>query len=136
MPRERLVLARATVIALPIIGTALANIPAIGEQLGAVTAIFSWALPVRLPARSRIFLYELAMEGVTGLAAAEAPASDHRICRPVGAPLYAAGPIPQASAALTSPLARAGSIWLAWRCLHLGHDPAHVLHRRGAECRR
>ena len=38
MPRERMVLAAATIIALPIVGSALGNIPAVGEHLGAVMA--------------------------------------------------------------------------------------------------
>ena len=53
MPRERMVLAAATVIALPIVGTALGNIPAIGEQLSAVMANLqlgvAGALAMRLP---------------------------------------------------------------------------------------
>ena len=38
MPQDRLVLAVATVIALPMIGAALGDIPTIGAQLGAVAA--------------------------------------------------------------------------------------------------
>ena len=38
MPRERLVLSLAAIIALPMVGAALAHIPAIGPQLNAVMA--------------------------------------------------------------------------------------------------
>ena len=53
MPRERMVLAAATVIALPIVGAALGNIPT--DRRAARRgwrAISSWALPARWPAHS------------------------------------------------------------------------------------
>ncbi len=70
MPQERMVLAAATVIALPIVGTALANIPAIGEQLGAVAGNLQLGVAGALASAIAIFLYQLVMEGVTGLSGA------------------------------------------------------------------
>jgi hypothetical protein len=69
MPRDRLVLAAATVIALPLVGAALANIPTIGEQLGAVMTNLQLGVAGALASAMLIFLYELTMEGVTGLTA-------------------------------------------------------------------
>jgi hypothetical protein len=68
MPRERLVLALAAVIALPLIGTALAVIPAIGAQLGAVMANLQLGVAGSAATAMAILLYELTMEGVTGMA--------------------------------------------------------------------
>lgn len=69
MPRERMVLAAATVLALPIVGTALANIPTIGAQLSAVMTNLQLGVAGALASAFAIFLYELTMEGVTGLTA-------------------------------------------------------------------
>ena len=69
MPRERMVLAAATVIALPIIGTALGHIPSIGAKLGAVTANLQLGIAAALASAVAIALYEVAMEGVMGLTA-------------------------------------------------------------------
>jgi len=69
MPRDRMVLAAATVIALPLVGTALANIPTIGEQLSAIMANLQIGVAGALASAMVIFLYELTMEGVTGLTA-------------------------------------------------------------------
>ena len=68
MPRERLVLALAAVIALPLIGAALAVIPAIGAQLGAVMANLQLGVAGAATTALAIMLYELTMEGVTGMA--------------------------------------------------------------------
>jgi hypothetical protein len=67
MPRDRLVLAMAAVLALPLIGTALGNIPAIGQQLGAIMANLQLGVAGAAAAAVAIMLYELTMEGVTGL---------------------------------------------------------------------
>ena len=67
MPRERMVLAAATIIALPIIGGALAHIPTVGAKLAAVTANLQLGVAGALATALAIFLYELVMEGVTGL---------------------------------------------------------------------
>ena len=67
MPRERLVLALVAVVALPMIGTALGTIPAIGAQLGAVMANLQLGVAGAAATAMAILLYELTMEGVTGL---------------------------------------------------------------------
>lgn len=67
VPRERMVLLAALVIALPIVGTALGNIPAIGAQLTAVTANLQMGAAGSLATAMAILLYELVMEGITGL---------------------------------------------------------------------
>ena len=67
MPRERLVLALAAVIALPMIGTALAVIPAIGTQLGAIMANLQLGVAGAAAMAMAILLYELTMEGVMGM---------------------------------------------------------------------
>jgi hypothetical protein len=69
MPRDRLVLAAATVIALPLVGAALANIPAIGEQLSAIMTNLQLGVAGALATAMVMFLYDLTMEGVTGLTA-------------------------------------------------------------------
>jgi hypothetical protein len=67
MPRERMVLAAATIVALPIVGTALATIPAIGEQLGTVMANLQLGIAGAFAMALAIFLYELVMEGAAGV---------------------------------------------------------------------
>ena len=69
MPRDRMVLAAATVIALPMVGAALANIPTIGEQLSAIMTNLQLGVAGALASAMVLFLYELTMEGVTGLTA-------------------------------------------------------------------
>jgi hypothetical protein len=75
MPRERMVLAAATIIALPILGAALAHIPSIGTQLGAVMTNLQLGMAGAFATALMIALYELVMEGVTGLTSADAPKS-------------------------------------------------------------
>jgi hypothetical protein len=77
MPRERIVLAGVTVLALPIIGGALGHIPTIGAKLTAVTANLQMARAAALATAIAMALYELAMDGVTGMTAA-APATGRR----------------------------------------------------------
>src|SRR5687768_10854639 len=67
MPTERMVLAAATVIALPYIGTALGNIPAIGAQLNAFALNLQIGVAGALASALAIFLYHLVVEGLTGL---------------------------------------------------------------------
>ena len=67
LPRERMVLAAATILALPTIGIALEKIPAIGTQLNAVTANLQLGMAGAFAMAMVLILYELAMEGVTGL---------------------------------------------------------------------
>jgi hypothetical protein len=68
VPRDRMVLLAALVIALPMVGTALGHIPAIGAQLTAVAGNLQMGAAGSLATALAIFLYELVMEGVTGLA--------------------------------------------------------------------
>lgn len=70
MPRERMVLAAVSVVALPIVGAALTNIPAIGENLSAVMGNLQMAVAGAFAGALVIFLYELVMEGVSGLTGA------------------------------------------------------------------
>jgi hypothetical protein len=70
MPRERMVLAAATIIALPILGAALAHIPTIGAQLGAVMSNLQLGIAGAFTTALAIVLYELAMDGVTGITGA------------------------------------------------------------------
>jgi hypothetical protein len=67
MAEDRLVLSTVTLIALPIIGTALANIPTIGAHLDAVALNLQMALAGSLAMSIAIRLYHMTMDGVTGL---------------------------------------------------------------------
>ena len=67
MPKERMVLAAATVIALPAVGTALGNIPTIGAQLTAMAGNLQIGVAGALASAIAIYLYHLVMEGVTGI---------------------------------------------------------------------
>lgn len=69
MPQERMVLAAAAVIALPMVGTALAQIPTVGDKLSAVAGNLQLGIAGALASAFAIFLYKLTMEGVTGLTA-------------------------------------------------------------------
>jgi len=68
MPEDRLVLSTVTLIALPIIGTALTNIPTIGAHLNSVALNIQMALAGSLAMSIAIRVYHLTMDGVTGLA--------------------------------------------------------------------
>ena len=74
MQRERMVMAGVFVLVLPVVGAALGHLPAIGPQLGAVTANLQIAVAAALATAMAIFLYELVMEGVTGLTGGSAGA--------------------------------------------------------------
>ena len=67
LPRERMVLAAATILALPTIGATLEKIPAIGAQLNAVMMNLQIGMAGSFAMAMVIILYELAMEGVTDL---------------------------------------------------------------------
>jgi len=67
LPRDRQVLATVTVIALPIVGAALTQIPAIGEQLGAVMGNLQLGMIGAVTTALLIRLYELALAGVPGM---------------------------------------------------------------------
>ena len=78
LPEERHVLAAVTVIALPIVGTALANIPAIGAQLGAVAGNLQLGVAGAVATAFAIRFYQLAMGGVTGLTGGEGSGTQQR----------------------------------------------------------
>ena len=67
LPAERQLLATATVIALPILGAALGNIPTIGGQLTAVMGNLQMGVAGAVTTALAIRLYGLAMEGIPGL---------------------------------------------------------------------
>lgn len=70
LPRERMVLAAATIIALPILGAALGHIPTVGAQLTAVMANLQLGMAGAFAVAMLMLLYELAMDGVTGITGA------------------------------------------------------------------
>jgi hypothetical protein len=72
VPRDRLVLVMVVVIALPMIGAALANIPTIGAKLTAVMANLQLGAAGAAATALAIFLYEMVMEGVMGMTGATA----------------------------------------------------------------
>jgi hypothetical protein len=68
MTEDRLLLSTVTLIALPIVGAALAHIPAVGAQLNAVALNVQMALAGSLATVIAIRLYHMTMDGVMGLA--------------------------------------------------------------------
>lgn len=69
MPRDRMVLAAVSVVALPMVGAALGHIPTVGPQLTAVAGNLALAVAAALATAIAMFLYDLVMEGVSGLTA-------------------------------------------------------------------
>jgi len=67
---DRLLMTTVTLIALPIVGTALTQIPTIGAQLNAVALNLQLAMAGALATAIAIRLYHLTMDGVTGLVGA------------------------------------------------------------------
>ena len=67
MPRDRMVLAAASVIALPIVGTALTHIPAIGAKLAAICGNLQVAVSGAFATALAMLMYDLVMDGVMGL---------------------------------------------------------------------
>jgi len=67
LPMERMVLAGVAIIALPIIGGALAHIPTIGAQLNAVTVNLQMGMCGSMASAMAMVLYSLAMDGVMGM---------------------------------------------------------------------
>jgi hypothetical protein len=65
---DRLLMSIVTLIALPIVGAALAHIPTIGAQLNAVALNLQMAMAGALATVIAIRLYHLVMDGVMGLA--------------------------------------------------------------------
>ena len=72
MTEERMLVTLAAIIALPIIGTALAQIPTIGAQLNAVALNLQMAMAGAAATAMAIKMYHLTMDGVMGMAAGEA----------------------------------------------------------------
>ena len=70
MPEDRLVLTTVTLIALPIVGAALGNIPTIGAQLSAVCGNLQLAMAGAIATSIAMRLYHLTMDGVTGMTSA------------------------------------------------------------------
>jgi hypothetical protein len=68
LTEDRILLNAALVIALPIIGTALTQIPAIGAQLNAIALNLQLAVAGGLATVIAIRLYHLVMDGVMGIA--------------------------------------------------------------------
>ena len=68
MTNDRVVVTTVILIALPIVGTALATIPSVGAQLAAVCGNLQLAMAGALATTIAIRLYHLVMDGVTGLA--------------------------------------------------------------------
>lgn len=77
MPRERLVLAAASVIALPAVGAALGHIPAVGVQLTAIAGNLQTGVAGAFASALAMLLYELTMEGVMGLTGAATGKAAH-----------------------------------------------------------
>jgi hypothetical protein len=67
VPRDRLVMAMVAAVALPVMGAALAQLPTIGTQLNAVTTNLQMGVAASAVTALAILLYELVIEGVTGL---------------------------------------------------------------------
>jgi hypothetical protein len=72
MTRENIVLAAVTVVALPLVGAALGNIPAIGAQLNAVCGNLQLGVAGAFATALTIFLYQTIMVSLTGLTGASA----------------------------------------------------------------
>jgi hypothetical protein len=67
MTDDRVLLSTVTLIALPIIGTALTQLPTIGAQLNAVALNLQMAIAGALATAIAIRLYHMVMGGVMGL---------------------------------------------------------------------
>jgi hypothetical protein len=67
MPAERVLMSTVTLIALPIIGTALTTLPTVGAQLAAVCGNLQIAIAGSLANVFAIRLYHFVMEGVMGV---------------------------------------------------------------------
>jgi hypothetical protein len=67
MSKENYVPAAATALVLPILGTALSQIPAVGAQLNAVAGNLQMGVAGALASALAVVLYHLVVGGVTGL---------------------------------------------------------------------
>ena len=70
MMQDKIVLAAVIAVALPIVGTALGNIPMLGTQLTAACANLQLGVAGALATAIAILLYHLVMDGLMGLAGA------------------------------------------------------------------
>jgi hypothetical protein len=68
MPRERMVLAGVAMLALPIVGAALGQVPSIGAQLSAVAGNLQMGVTGAFTTALVMMLYEFVMDGLMGLA--------------------------------------------------------------------
>jgi hypothetical protein len=68
MSKENMALAAITVVALPMVGAALANIPSIGAQLTAVCGNLQLGVAGAFATALAIFLYHMVMDSLMGLA--------------------------------------------------------------------
>ncbi|HKX91826.1 MAG TPA: hypothetical protein VJM15_05300 [Sphingomicrobium sp.] len=67
MPRERMVLAGVAMLALPIVGAALGQVPSIGAQLSAVAGNLQMGVTGAFTTALVLMLYEFVMDGLMGL---------------------------------------------------------------------
>jgi len=67
MPEDRVVVSALMLIALPIVGTALTQIPNVGAHLNSIALNLQMAIAGSLATVIAIRLYHLTMDGVTGL---------------------------------------------------------------------
>ena len=68
MQQDKMVLAAVTVVALPMVGTALGQIPAIGAQLAALCGNLQLGVAGAFATALAIFLYQTIKASLTGLA--------------------------------------------------------------------
>jgi hypothetical protein len=68
MQQDKMVLAAITVVALPMVGAALGNIPAVGAQLTAVCSNLQLGVAGAFATALAIFLYQTIMASLMGLA--------------------------------------------------------------------
>jgi hypothetical protein len=73
MTDDRVLMSIVTLIALPIVGAALARIPSIGAQLNNVALNLQMAIAGALATTIAIRLYHMTMDGVMGLTGGAAP---------------------------------------------------------------
>jgi hypothetical protein len=72
MSQDKMVLAAVTVVALPMVGAALGNMPAIGAQLAAVCGNLQLGVAGAFATALAIFLYQTIMASLTGMMSAPA----------------------------------------------------------------
>jgi hypothetical protein len=80
MSKDNMVLAAVTIVALPLVGAALGNIPTIGAQLTAICGNLQLGVAGAFATALAIFLYHMVMDSLMGLAggASRTPAAATR----------------------------------------------------------